>query len=62
MRPTLRHIIINLSKNKDRMFKIARKNDLSHTRDPPKDYQQISHQKLWRPEATDQYVQSAERK
>lgn len=33
-RPTPRHLIIKLSKDKERMLKAARENDLSHTRNP----------------------------
>lgn len=33
-RPTPRHVIIKLSKDKERMLKAARENDLSHTRNP----------------------------
>ena len=51
-RPTPRHLIIKMSrvKDKEKILIAARKNNLLCTREPPLNHQQISQQKLSRPE------------
>ena len=49
-RSTLRHIVIKLTKNKDKDSKSNKKEKWQHTRELLSGYQLISHQKLYKPE------------
>ena len=51
-RNTPRHIVIKLTKIKDRdkILKATEKNDKQHTRELPSGYQLISQQKFYKPE------------